>query len=76
MNGKIYKNACKVNFEQFEYQVDSVKKTVFEFEPTREKRKQQLKEFIYSRLKERWMTIPKQTSALERKFVNDLIQTL
>lgn len=76
MKGKIYKNACKVNFEQFEYQVDCLSKKVFEFESTREKRKQQLKDFIYSRLKDRWMTIPKPTSALERKFVNDLIQTL
>lgn len=51
-------------------------KKEFFFERSREGKKAQLKQYIYSKLKFHFLTIPKKNAILEKRFIDDLIDSL
>ena len=48
----------------------------FYFPPQKEKKKQQLKEWIAHKMQKEWLTMPIQMAKLERKFVKNLIDSI
>lgn len=76
MNRNRYKNATTVNLQGLELEVSHKDKQIFFLERNKEARKHQLKEFIHCKLKQRWLTINKSQAILERKFLQDLLDSL
>lgn len=73
---KGYKNATTINLQGLELEVNHKNKEIFFLERNKEARKHQLKEFIHNKLRQRWLTITKSQATLERKFVQDLLDSL
>lgn len=71
-----YSNATKVKVGDLELEVNHKDKQIFHLERNKEARKQQLKQFIHSKLNQRWMTIDKAQAILERKFLQEIIDSL
>lgn len=71
-----YSNATKVKVGDLELEVNHKDKQIFHLERNKEARKQQLKQFIHSKLNQRWMTIQKSQAILERKFLQEIIDSL
>lgn len=71
-----YKNATTVNLGRFQFEVNHKDKQIFHLERNKEARKEQLKQFIHSKLNQRWMTIAQQQALLEKRFVKDLLDSL
>lgn len=71
-----YSNATKVKVGDLELEVNHKDKQIFHLERNKEARKQQLKQFIHSKLNQRWLTIQKSQATLERKFLQEIIDSL
>ena len=71
-----YKNATTVNLGRFQFEVNHKDKQIFHLERNKEARKEQLKQFIHSKLNQRWMTIQKSQAILEKHFLQSLIDSL
>lgn len=76
MNRGTYKNATKLQVGNLEFEVNHKNKEIFNLGRSKEARKQLLKKFIYAKLHERWMTVSKTLALIEKKFVNDLIDSI
>ena len=75
-NRGVYENSTKLKVGNLEFEVNHKRKEIFNLGRNKEARKQLLKQFIYTKLHERWMTVPKTLATIERKFVNDIIESL
>ena len=73
---KGYKNATTVNLQGLEIEVNHKDREIFFLERSKEARKEQLRKFIHSKLNQRWLTIQKSQATLEKKFVQDLLDSL
>lgn len=71
-----YSNATKVKVGDLELEVNHKDRQIFFLERSKEARKHQLKEFIHCKLKQRWLTIQKSQATLERKFLQEIIDSL
>lgn len=71
-----FNNRCKEYIENQEFEVDCDDRKIFFFERSKEGKKAQLKQYIYSKLKFHFLTIPKKQAILEKRFINDLIDSL
>lgn len=71
-----YSNATKVKVGDLELEVNHKDRQIFFLERNKEARKQQLKQFIHSKLNQRWLTIQKSQATLERKFLQEIIDSL
>lgn len=71
-----YSNATTVNLQGLELEVNHKDRQIFFLERNKEARKEQLKQFIHSKLNQRWMTIAQQQALLEKRFVKDLLDSL
>ena len=76
MNKGSYKNLTKVKLGNLELETNHKSKEIFLLERSKDGRKKQLKQFITSKLKERWMTIPSTIAIMEKKFLQDLIDSI
>lgn len=73
---KGYKNATTVKVGDLEIEVNHKDRQIFFLERNKEARKHQLKEFIHCKLKQRWLTIDKAQATLERKYVQELLDSI
>ena len=73
---KQYKNATTVKVENLEFEVNHRDLEIFHIERSKEARKNQLKQFIYCKLSKRWMEVPKNLAVMERKYINDLLDSI
>lgn len=73
---KGYKNATTVKVGDLEIEVNHKDRQIFFLERNKEARKHQLKEFIHCKLKQRWLTISKAQATLERKYVQELLDSI
>ena len=73
---KGYKNATTVNLQGLELEVNHKDQQIFHLERNKDARKQQLRQFIHAKLNQRWMTIQKSQATLERKFLQEIIDSL
>lgn len=71
-----FNNRCKEYIENQEFEVDCDDRKIFFFERSKEGKKAQLKQYIYSKLKFHFLTIPKKQAILEKRFIDDLIDSL
>ena len=71
-----YKNATTVKVGDLEIEVNHKDKQIFFLERNKEARKEQLRKFIHSKLRERWMTIDKSQATLERHFIQTLLNSI
>lgn len=71
-----FNNRCKEYIENQEFEVDCDDRKIFFFERSKEGKKAQLKQYIYSKLKFHFLTIPKKQAILEKRFVDTLINEI
>lgn len=71
-----FNNNCKEFLMGQEFEVDCDDRDLFYLERSKEARKMQLKQYIYTRLRYHFLTIPKKRAALERRFINDILESL
>lgn len=71
-----YKNATTVNLQGLQLEVNHKDKEIFFLERSKEARKEQLRQFIHSKLRERWLTIDKAQATLERHFIKALLNSI
>lgn len=71
-----YKNCTTIQLGKLQLETNHKSKEIFLLERSKEGRKNQLKQFITSKLKERWMTIPSTLAIMEKKFLQDLIDSI
>lgn len=71
-----YNNQCKEIIENQEFEVDCKTREMFFFERSKEGKKAQLKQYIYSKLKFHFLTIPKKQAILEKRFIDTLINEI
>lgn len=67
---------CVREVEQQIYEVDCKSPNVCYFPKKRSETIEQLKDFIFMRLRERWLLIPKHLATLERQFLRDSFRKL
>lgn len=73
---KIDGRSCRQVINNLQFEVDCQKPLVFHLERSKDARKEQLKMFIWDKLKIRWMTIDKRLSTLEKRFLTEIIDSL
>ena len=71
-----FNNQCKEFIENQEFEVDCKTRELFFFERSKEGKKAQLKQYIYSKLKFHFLTIPKKQAILEKRFIDTLINEI
>lgn len=71
-----FNNICKEHIKNQEFDVDCKNREIFFFERSKEARKSQLKQYIFSKLKFHFLTIPKSKANLEIRFINEIINSL
>ena len=67
---------CKVELGNLEIEVLCSDHQVFHLERSKEARKAQLRQFIYNKLYNHWMTAPQSVSLLEKRFLLEIIDSL
>lgn len=67
---------CKVELGNLELEVECSDHQVFHLERSKEARKAQLRQFIYSKLHTYWLTVPQKVSLLEKRFLQEIIDSL
>ena len=68
--------ACKVKLQEGqELEVSCYDHRAFLLERSKEARKAQLRQYIYTRLRPYWLTVPQQISNFERRFLQEIIDS-
>lgn len=68
--------ACKVKLQEGqELEVSCYDHRAFLLERSKEARKAQLRQYIYTRLRPYWLTVPQQVSSFERRFLQEIIDS-
>lgn len=67
---------CKVELGNLELEVLCSDHQVFFLERSKEARKAQLKQFIYNKLHTYWLTVPQRVSLLDKRFLQEIIDSL
>ena len=67
---------CKVELGNLEIEVECSDHQVFFLERSKEARKAQLKQFIYNKLHTYWLTVPQTVSLLDKRFLQEIIDSL
>lgn len=67
---------CKVELGNLELEVECSNHQVFFLERSKEARKAQLKQFIYNKLHTYWLTVPQRVSLLDKRFLQEIIDSL
>lgn len=68
--------ACKVKLQEGqELEVSCYDHRAFLLERSKEARKAQLRQYIYTRLRPYWLTVPQQVSNFERRFLQEIIDS-
>ena len=67
---------CKVELGNLELEVECSNHQVFHLERSKEARKAQLREFIYTKLHTYWLTVPQTVSLLDKRFLQEIIDSL
>lgn len=49
---------------------------IFHISRNKEQRKEEFKEFIFTKMKDRWMNIPKNAAILERQYIREFLQAI
>lgn len=68
--------ACKQIVEDAVYDVDCKNPLVCHLARKKEERKEQLKTFLFTKFRERWLIIDKRVATLERQFLREIINSL
>lgn len=72
-----YNDTCKQRIDyNLEPVVDCATHQVFLLERSKEARKQQLKDFIYKKLKYHWLTSDKRITAMEKQFIREILNSI
>lgn len=66
---------CKVELGNLELEVACLDHQVFHLERSKEARKAQLRQFIYAKLYNHWMIVPKNIVLLEKRFLQEIIDS-
>ena len=67
---------CKVELGNLELEVECSNHQVFFLERSKEARKAQLREFIYTKLHTYWLTVPQSVSLLDKRFLQEILDSL
>lgn len=67
---------CKVELGNLELEVACSDHQVFHLERSKEARKAQLRQFIYTKLYNHWMIVPQNIALLEKRFVQEILDSL
>lgn len=67
---------CKVELGNLELEVECSDHQVFHLERSKEARKAQLRQFIYTKLYNHWMIVPQNIALLEKRFVQEILDSL
>lgn len=67
---------CKVELGNLELEVECSDHQVFFLERSKEARKAQLRQFIYNKLHTYWLTVPQTVSLLDKRFLQEIIDSL
>mgnify|MGYP007115389958 CR=1 FL=1 len=67
---------CKVELGNLEFEVACSDHQVFHLERSKEARKAQLRHFIYTKLYNHWMIVPKNIVLLEKRFLQEILDSL
>ena len=67
---------CKVELGNLELEVECANHQVFQLERSKEARKAQLRQFIYNKLHTYWLTVPQSVSLLEKRFLQEILDSL
>ena len=67
---------CKVELGNLELEVACSDHQVFHLERSKEARKAQLRQFIYTKLYKHWMIVPQNIALLEKRFVQEILDSL
>jgi len=67
---------CKVELGNLELEVACSDHQVFHIERSKEARKAQLRQFIYTKLYNHWMIVPQNIALLEKRFLQEILDSL
>ena len=67
---------CKVQLGNLELEVECSDHQVFFLERSKEARKAQLRQFIYNKLHTYWLTVPQRVSLLDKRFIQEILDSL
>ena len=67
---------CKVELGSLELEVECSNHQVFHLERSKEARKAQLRKFIYNQLRTYWLTVPQKVSLLDKRFLQEILDSL
>lgn len=67
---------CKVQLGNLELEVECSDHQVFFLERSKEARKAQLRQFIYTKLHTYWLTVPQSVSLLDKRFLQEILDSL
>ena len=67
---------CKVEIGNLELEVECSDHQVFFLERSKEARKAQLRQFIHNKLHTYWLTVPQKVSLLEKRFLQEILDSL
>ena len=67
---------CKVELGNLELEVECSDHQVFFLERSKEARKAQLRQFIYTKLHTYWLTVPQRVSLLDKRFIQEILDSL
>jgi len=67
---------CKVELGNLELEVACSDHQVFHLERSKEARKAQLRQFIYNKLYNHWMIVPQNIALLEKRFLQEILDSL
>ena len=67
---------CKVQLGNLELEVECSDHQVFFLERSKEARKAQLRQFIYTKLHTYWLTVPQRVSLLDKRFIQEILDSL
>lgn len=67
---------CKVQLGNLELEVECSDHQVFHLERSKEARKAQLRQFIYTKLHTYWLTVPQRVSLLDKRFLQEILDSL
>ena len=71
-NGK----SCRQVVDKLEFEVNCNDGNVFYISPNREKRIEEFKTFLFSKLYDRWLIIPKNLATLEKLYIREFLKSL
>lgn len=72
-----FNEECKVQMDnQIEYEVDCQTHKVFHLGRSKNERLMMLKKFIYNQMEYKWGTQPKQITALQKRFLQEIFDSL